>query len=204
VLPGSSADTQELLEWIHSLVVVCPSCRLSQSRRNAVPGEGSPTADIIFVGEAPGAAEDAEGRPFVGASGRLLTEMLAEIGLRREDVFIGSIVKCRPPNNREPKDDEIIACNDYLLGQIALIRPRVIATLGKHAGRTLIDPDLVISRVHGTSFLRDGIHYMPLFHPAYALYNQAQRDVLRADMHKLGQLLSDLGVQHNLSLRSAK
>lgn len=203
MLPEPTADTHELLEWIHSLVIVCPRCRLSQSRRNAVPGEGSPTAALMLVGEAPGTAEDAQGRPFVGASGRLLSELLAEIGLRREDVFIGNVVKCRPPNNREPKDDEIEACNDYLVGQIAAIRPQVIATLGKHAGRTLIDPDFSISRIHGMPLEKHGIHYMPLYHPAYALYNQSQRDVLRADMQKLGQLLTDLGVHRAQPLRRA-
>lgn len=200
--PLSTSEREELLEWTASLIMACPRCRLSQSRRNAVPGEGSSTAELMLVGEGPGTAEDVQGRPFVGTSGRLLTEMLAEIGIRREEVFITNVVKCRPPNNREPQEDEIAACNDYLLGQIAAIQPKVIATLGKHAGQALIDPELSISRVHGRPFMKEGIFFVPLFHPAYALYNQAQRTVLQEDMRALGELLIKQGVK--LSRRQVK
>ena len=193
--PLSASERGELLDWMAELIKVCPRCRLSQSRRNAVPGEGSPQAALMFVGEAPGAAEDSQGRPFVGASGKFLTHMLGEIGIKREDVFITNIVKCRPPENREPKQDEIDACSDYLLGQIATIQPKVIATLGKHSSQALIDPELKISAVHGQPFFKDGIYYVPLFHPAYALYNQSQREVLLEDMRKLGKLLVKSGVE---------
>jgi uracil-DNA glycosylase len=190
---SSSAENEELLEWVKSMILPCTRCPLSQSRRNAVPGEGNPHASLMLVGEAPGASEDAQGRPFVGASGRLLSELLASIGLRREQVFITNVVKCRPPANREPQEDEILACNDFLLSQIALIQPKVIATLGRHAGQTLIASDLSISRSHGRPLYKQGIFFVPLFHPAYALYNQAQREVLKADMLELRKLLIKAG-----------
>ncbi len=148
----------------------------------------------MFVGEAPGAAEDEQGRPFVGAAGQLLTTLLAEIGIRREEVFITNTVKCRPPGNRDPQEDEIAACHDYLLGQIALIQPKVIATLGRHAMHALISPEISISRVHGRHFFQQGIFYIPLFHPAYALHEESRRGVLRGDMRALGRLLAETGV----------
>ena len=183
------SDSAEILEWIHSLVVGCRRCGLSQSRRNTVAGEGNPTADLMLVGEGPGAAEDAQGRPFVGPSGRLLTSLLAEIGVRREEVFITSVVKCRPPANREPREEEIAACRDYLLGQIAAIKPKIIATLGRHAAQALIAPDFSISRSHGKPYFQEGILFVPMFHPAYALHDQSQREVVKEDMQALGNLM---------------
>jgi DNA polymerase len=188
------ADSAEILEWIHSLVVGCRRCSLSQSRRNTVAGEGNPTADLMLVGEAPGAAEDAQGRPFVGPSGRLLTSLLAEIGVRREEVFITSVVKCRPPANREPREEEIAACSDYLLGQIAAIKPKIIATLGRHAAQALIAPDFSISRSHGKPYFQEGILFVPMFHPAYALHDQSQREVVKEDMQALGDLMVKNGL----------
>lgn len=188
------ADSAEILEWIHSLVVGCRRCSLSQSRRNTVAGEGNPTADLMLVGEGPGAAEDAQGRPFVGASGRLLTSLLAEIGVRREEVFITSVVKCRPPANREPREEEIAACSDYLLGQIAAIKPKIIATLGRHAAQALIAPDFSISRSHGKPYFQEGILFVPMFHPAYALHDQSQREVVKEDMQALGDLMVKNGL----------
>ena len=190
----STTDSAEVLEWIHSLVVGCQRCRLSQSRRNAVSGQGNPKADLMFIGEGPGAAEDAQGRPFVGAAGRLLTNLLAEIGVRREEVFITNVVKCRPPGNREPREDEIAACNDYLLGQIAAIKPKIIATLGRHAAQALIAPDFSISRSHGKHYFQQGIFFVPMFHPAYAIYEQSRTDVLKEDMRTLGDLMVKNGL----------
>ncbi len=189
--PLPTAQSADLLEWIHSLVVVCRRCQLSQSRRNAVPGEGNPNASLLLVGEAPGAAEDSQGRPFVGAAGQLLTTLLAEIGVKRTDVFITNVVKCRPPGNRDPQEDEIAACNDYLLGQIGCIRPKVIATLGRHAMHTLVSPDLSISRVHGKHFFQQGIFFIPIFHPAFALHDESRRGLLRDDMRALKRLLNE-------------
>jgi len=189
-----AADGEESLEWIHSLILVCVRCRLSRSRRNAVPGEGDPGASLMLVGEGPGSAEDEQGRPFVGAAGQLLTALLAEIGVRREQVFITNIVKCRPPGNRDPQEDEVNACRDYLLGQISIIKPKVIATLGRHAMHSLISPDLSISRVHGRPFFQQGVFLIPLFHPAYALHDESRRGQLREDMRALGKLLAERGV----------
>jgi DNA polymerase len=148
----------------------------------------------MLDGEGPGAAEDAQGRPFVGASGRLLTSLLAEIGVRREEVFITSVVKCRPPANREPREEEIAACSDYLLGQIAAIKPKIIATLGRHAAQALIAPDFSISRSHGKPYFQEGILFVPMFHPAYALHDQSQREVVKEDMQALGNLMEKNGL----------
>src|ERR671938_2136878 len=138
----------DTLETIAADVRVCPKCRLSQTRTRAVPGEGSPNAEILFIGEGPGFHEDQQGRPFVGAAGQLLVEMLRLIGLRREDVFITNVVRCRPPGNRDPQPDEIAACSEYLSRQTAMIRPRVVVTLGRYSlGRFL--PTARISAVHG-------------------------------------------------------
>jgi DNA polymerase len=155
---------------------------------------GSPHADLMLVGEGPGAAEDEQGKPFVGAAGQLLTTLLAEIGVRREEVFITNVAKCRPPGNRDPQEDEIAACHDYLLAQIAIIKPKVIATLGRHAMKALIFSDHSISQVHGKPFFQQGIFYIPLFHPAYALHDESRRDVLREDMRALGKLLKKSGL----------
>lgn len=197
-----SAQPQEnhaLLDWIRSLVLVCTRCRLSQSRQNAVPGEGNPHAPVMLVGEAPGAAEDSQGKPFVGAAGQLLTTLLAEIGVRREQVFITNVVKCRPPANRDPQDDEIAACREYLSGQIAVIQPRIIATLGRHAMHAIISQEQSISLAHGHPSFRQGIFFLPMFHPAYALHDESRREVVRGDMQALKRLLEESGVNELLA-----
>lgn len=189
------ADVQTrvaMLEEIAAQVRVCPLCRLSLSRRLAVPGEGSPTAEVMFIGEGPGADEDAQGRPFVGAAGRLLNELLAGIGLRREDVFITNIVKCRPPGNHEPLPGEIEACRDYLLGQIAIIGPRVICTLGRIAAQALVDPGFKITREHAQPRRKDGITYVPLYHPAAALHRTGLDQTLHQDMQVLRRILAEI------------
>ena len=144
----------------------------------------------MFVGEAPGGEEDAQGRPFVGAAGRLLTHLLKGIGIDRREVFITNVVKCRPPGNRDPLPEEIAACNDHLLTQIALIMPKVLCTLGRFASQTLIDKRLSISREHGKARRMSGILYVPLYHPAAALHQQGLIDALEADMRELRKILS--------------
>ena len=148
----------------------------------------------MFVGEAPGAVEDETGRPFVGAAGQFLERMLADIGLRREDVFIANINKCRPPGNRDPEPEEIAACNPWLRAQIRVIRPRVICTLGRFAMNTLIAPELQISKAHGQPVEKDGILYLPLFHPAAALHQQALQSTLIADMRAVREALKARGL----------
>jgi DNA polymerase len=143
----------------------------------------------MFVGEGPGGEEDAQGRPFVGAAGRLLTNLLRTIGVDRREVFITNVVKCRPPGNRDPLPEEIEACNEYLLTQIALIKPKIICTLGRFAGQTLIAKGLGISREHGKARRISGILYVPLYHPAAALHQQGLIDALEADFRGLRAIL---------------
>ncbi len=160
---------------------------------NFVPGEGSPDADILFVGEAPGKKEDELGRPFVGAAGKFLTEMLGIIGLKREDVFITNIVKQRPPNNRDPLPEEIEVHWPLLMRQIDIIDPKIIVMLGRHSMSKLLPGLGSISQIHGKPFRRkDGRVYLPLFHPAVALYNASQRDVLISDFKKIPLILKKL------------
>jgi DNA polymerase len=158
-----------------------------------VPGEGSLTAELMFVGEGPGAEEDQQGRPFVGTAGRLLTHLLRSIGIERESVFITNVVKCRPPGNRDPLPEEIGACNDYLLAQIALITPKVICTLGRFAGQTLIEKAMSITREHGRARRMSGILYVPLYHPAAALHKQDLVGALEEDFRKLRAVLEQEG-----------
>ena len=185
-----SSDTAEALEEVHSEIRRCRRCPLSRTRTKAVPGEGAPDASIMFVGEAPGGDEDQQGRPFVGAAGRLLTHLLKTIDLDRPAVFITNVVKCRPPGNRDPSPEEIDACNDHLLAQIALITPKVICTLGRFAAQTLIDKSLSISRQHGKPRRLSGILYVPLYHPAAALHQARLIDSLEADMRQLRDILA--------------
>lgn len=151
---------------------------------HTVPGTGSLDADLLFIGEAPGAREDAIGEPFVGAAGKFLAEMLATIGMQRSDIFITNMVKWRPPNNRDPEPDEIAECLPFLLAQVALIQPALIITLGRHAMNYFL-PGLKISEVHGKPFRKEGQIYLPLFHPAAALYNGALRDTLKQDFLRI-------------------
>jgi len=157
---------------------VCPD--LAKTAKHLVPGEGNPDADIMFVGEAPGKKEDETGRPFVGAAGRFLDELLLSIGLRREDVFITSILKYRPPNNRDPKPHEKDAFWPYLLAQIEVIQPKLIVALGRH-GANCFFPDLKIGEEHGRPREWDGYTFLPLYHPAAALYNGGMRQTLIDD-----------------------
>ena len=146
----------------------------------------------MFVGEAPGEQEDVQGRPFVGAAGKLLTELLASIGLRREDVYITNIVKCRPPNNRPPRKDESAACRPYLDRQLALIHPSVICPMGNSAIHALIDSDESVTALHGIPFEVGSITYFPMYHPAAALYTLGLRRVMEEDFKKLKRLLNSI------------
>lgn len=183
----------EQLEQLAKKIRVCTRCDLSQSRTIAVPGEGSPQAVIMFIGEAPGAVEDKTGRPFVGASGRFLNSMLADIGLAREDVFIANVNRCRPPENRDPLPAEIEACQPWMREQIHIIRPKVICTLGRFAMNTLIDPKLKITKDHGKPIEKGGILFIPLFHPAAALHRESLRETLIEDMRAMRDLLIERG-----------
>jgi len=184
--------TDDSLELISGEVISCMKCRLSETRRNAVPGEGSSSTKIVFVGEAPGEQEDNQGRPFVGAAGKLLTELIQSIDLRREEVFITNTVKCRPPNNRPPRKDELATCRSYLDRQLKLIHPRAVCPLGNSAIRALLNSNESVTELHGMPFEKDGITYFPMYHPAAALYTFTLRKVMEEDFRKLRGVLDSL------------
>jgi uracil-DNA glycosylase family 4 len=173
----------------------CIRCRLSQGRTQVVFGVGNPHADVMFIGEGPGYHEDRQGEPFVGVAGQLLTRLLAEVGLRREDVYIANVVKCRPPGNRDPLPDEIESCRPYLEGQLELIRPRLIVTLGNFATRVMLDRQVSISRVRGERFTVEGRTVIPTFHPAAVLHgggeSGAQMAALRSDFRTIRSVLEE-------------
>ena len=190
---------EEALALVAKRVAECERCKYLPNQ-NPVPGEGSPDAQIMFIGEAPGAKENETGRPFVGAAGKFLEEMLNSIGLERQDVFIANVIKYQPPGNRDPLPDEINFQLPFLLKQIAIIKPRLICFLGRHALNAVL-PGLswpvtsdklplsskpaTISQVHGELIEQKGQHYLPLYHPAAALYNGGMRDTLLADFAKI-------------------
>jgi uracil-DNA glycosylase len=173
----------------------CTRCRLAKGRTQVVFGVGNPHAGLMFIGEGPGYYEDKQGEPFVGAAGQLLTRLLGEIGLRREDVYICNTVKCRPPGNRDPMPDEIEACRPYLVGQLENIRPRVIVTLGNFATRVILDRQVSISRVRGQRFTIDGRTVIPTFHPAAVLHgggeSGSQMNALRSDFRLIREVLDE-------------
>lgn len=180
----SGASEWPSLEAVEAVVRTCRKCRLCEGRTNAVPGEGPSAAAIMFIGEGPGFNEDQQGRPFVGRAGKLLGEMLETVPLKRADVYVTNVVKCRPPDNRDPEPDEVAACRPYLEAQIALIRPRVIATLGRHSMERFF-PDGKISRDHGRILKWRDMVVFPLYHPAAALRSRAVMEALAADFKRL-------------------
>lgn len=177
------------LEVLYSRIVGCQDCNLCQTRTRAVPGEGPPDAEIMFVGEGPGFNEDQQGRPFVGAAGKFLEEMLASIGLQRPDVYITNVLKCRPPNNRDPLPDEVEACRKHLLRQIELIDPKLIVTLGRFSLSWFFPRDS-ISKAHGQLRRLGDRHYFHLYHPAAALHAGNLRQVIKDDFSKIPAALA--------------
>lgn len=190
---GTDPRTIELERYHREEVAVCTRCALAAGRTNVVLGSGHPDAELLFVGEAPGYHEDQQGIPFVGAAGKLLAQMLAGIGIAREDVFIANVLKCRPPDNRDPRPDEIASCEPHLFRQITLIRPLLVCTLGNFATKLLSGRPDGISRVHGRELPitvggREVLLY-PLFHPAAALYARATMGTLEEDFARIPALL---------------
>ncbi len=179
------------LAEIAAEVRVCTACELHRGRTRAVPGEGPVNAEIFFIGEGPGRNEDETGRPFVGPAGQLLEELLGAIGLTRDDVFIGNVVKCRPPGNRDPRPEEIAACAGYLDRQLALLQPKLVATLGRFSMEKFF-PGAKITRVHGKAERQGQRVVIPLFHPAYVLRNTAAMPDAIRDMQRLPRLLERL------------
>ena len=181
------------LAVLHQEIRACTRCPLWHTRLNAVPGAGPADAAVMIVGEAPGRQEDAQGRPFVGAAGRVLADLLAEAGLQREEVFITNVVKSHPTDrkggsNRAPRRDEVAACLPWLQQQLALIRPRLVVALGTHALQAFLSGKK-ISRVHGRPFQHDGLTVLPLYHPAAALYG-VRKEILQRDMRKVRRVLA--------------
>jgi DNA polymerase len=175
--------TGKTLEEIAGQIRVCSACPLHAARKNTVPGEGNPNhPDILFVGEGPGADEDAQGRPFVGAAGQLLDKMIEAMGYKRSEVFIANLVKCRPPGNRVPLPEEMNACVPYLKAQIALIRPKIIVALGKTAVQGLLEEEVAITKFRGTWCTYKGIDLMPTYHPAYLLRSPGKKGEAWADL----------------------
>jgi DNA polymerase len=188
----SLKERQAAMEKIAAEIRICEKCQLHKGRTKAVPGDGRFNAEILFVGEGPGFHEDQQGLPFVGASGKYLEQLLELIGLSRKDVFITNIVRCRPPQNRDPERVEIEACEPYLDRQIALIQPKIIATLGRYSMAKFF-PDGKISKIHGIAKKsEEGRIYYPLFHPAAVLRNPALREPMEEDFKRMKKLLEEL------------
>jgi len=178
------------LESLRNEVLNCKRCSLHKTRHNVVFGSGNPKAGLMFIGEAPGQDEDLQGLPFVGRAGQLLTKIIEAMGLKREDVYIANILKCRPPNNRIPLPAEIAACEENVKKQAGLIKPKVICTLGKFASQTLLKTETTISVLRGHFQEYNGIKVMPTFHPAYLLRNPADKKLVWADMKKVMKQLN--------------
>jgi uracil-DNA glycosylase len=188
---GENACMPSSLEDLAQQITGCEACGLSRGRTKAVPGEGPARPTLLFIGEAPGANEDKQGRPFVGQAGALLEQLLAAIDLRRTDVFITNIVKCRPPENRDPLPGEVSACVGYLQQQIELLNPRMIVTLGRYSMAHFF-PKESISRVHGVPRQKDALTIFPMYHPAAALHQPSLKAQLEADMRKIPAALARL------------
>lgn len=177
------------LSELYEEIAVCQRCQLAKYRTRAVPGEGKEDAGIMFIGEAPGWHEDQQGRPFVGPAGLYLDQLLASISLRREQVYIANVIKCRPQGNRDPLPAEILACRHWLECQIELIRPKMIVTLGRYS-MAMFFPGKSISKIHGTVQKQDNIIYFAMYHPAAALHQQSLRRAIEEDMRKIPQFLA--------------
>ncbi len=193
---GTAAERRDELKAVWHQAQACTKCpQLASTRQTVVFGSGNADADLMFIGEAPGANEDRQGLPFVGQAGRLLDTLLEEIGLTRADVFVANVLKCRPPGNRDPLPQEIDACQDYLFRQLELIEPRVVCTLGNFSAKLLRgDPATGITRLHGRDEIRRigprRVRLYPIYHPAAALYTPKMLETLRADFARLPELLA--------------
>jgi uracil-DNA glycosylase family 4 len=188
---SGQADQKALLAEMAAIVTACQKCRLAKTRTNVVYGTGNPNADLMFIGEAPGRDEDLKGEPFVGRAGQLLTDIIKAMKLTRDDVYIANVIKCRPPENRNPEADELEECRPFIRRQIEIIRPKVIVTLGRFALQSLMERDYAISGARGQWLEYDGVKVMPTYHPAYLLRNPAAKKDVWADMKKV---MAELGI----------
>ena len=177
------------LSELYQEIALCQQCEIAKYRTKIVPGEGPEDAEIMFIGEAPGWHEDQQGRPFVGPAGKYLDELLASINLKREQVYIANVIKCRPQGNRDPLPTEILNCRQWLERQIESIHPKMVVTLGRYS-MALFFPGKSISKIHGTALKQDGIIYYAMYHPAAALHQQSLRQTIQVDMLKIPSLLA--------------
>jgi len=176
----------ENLSALEKSIQGCTICKLHGERKNIVFGDGPPQAELMFVGEGPGADEDIQGKPFVGRAGKLLNKIIAAMGFTREEVYIGNVVKCRPPDNRTPESDEIVACSPFLFKQIAIIKPKIICTLGLPATQTILQTNKPMKELRGKFFLVQGIKVLPTYHPAYVLRSPSiARPLVWEDVQKI-------------------
>ncbi len=189
--PANNKENMSVLTELYKEIGVCRRCDLYKTATRAVPGEGPEDARIMFIGEGPGRNEDLQGRPFVGAAGKFLDQLINSIGLKREQVYITNVVKHRPPENRDPLPSEIAACSIWLDRQIEIINPRIIVTLGRHSMARYF-PNKSISKIHGTYEKRNGVIYFAMYHPAAALHQEKLRQEIERDMLKIGDLLVEL------------
>jgi DNA polymerase len=188
VVEDSEAKT--LLGELEAIAVVCVKCKLAKSRTQVVYGVGNPNADLMFIGEAPGRDEDLKGEPFVGRAGQLLTDIIKAMKLTRDDVYIANVIKCRPPENRNPESDELEACHPYIQRQVEIIQPKVIVTLGRFALQSLTGKAYGISSARGNWLDYNGVKVMPTYHPAYLLRTPSAKKEVWADMKKVMEQLS--------------
>ena len=184
------------IDSVRSQVISCVKCSLSKTRTNAVPGKGNPKAEILFIGEAPGRNEDLKGEPFVGSAGKILSEALESSGLSRDDFYITNVVKCRPPNNRIPLQEEKDACNQYLAKELEIIKPKIICIMGNTAYGSLLNGDS-ITKNRGKIIEKDGQRYFLTIHPAAVIYNQELKSILKDDMKTLVETLDRLKKDKN-------
>lgn len=184
-LPGVVEGERPTLDQIRRELGDCRRCKLCDGRKNLVFGSGNPRAELVFVGEGPGADEDAQGVPFVGAAGQLLTKMIEAMGFHRDDVYICNVVKCRPPGNRNPEPDEVAACEPFLRSQLKAVQPKAIVALGKFAAQTLLRDTTPITKMRGNWREYEGIQLMPTFHPAYLLRQPAEKKKAWEDLQQV-------------------
>ena len=175
---------------LYQQIALCHKCDIAKLRTKVVPGEGAENAEIMFIGEAPGWHEDQQGRPFVGQAGQFLDKLLASINLNRQQVYIANVIKCRPPDNRDPLPTEIQNCCHWLDSQIEIIKPKMIVTLGRYSMARYF-PGKTISKIHGTAVKRDNVIYFAMYHPAAALHQQSLRQDIEADMRKIPKLIAE-------------
>jgi len=179
------------LQDFYEQIKDCQNCALAASRTQVVFGDGNPHAEIMFVGEAPGFHEDRIGKPFVGAAGKLLDQLLGEIGIERRDIYIANVIKCRPPQNRNPRVEEIESCKPFLLKQIELIRPKIICTLGNFSTQLLLGRKVGITKVRGQAFERGSYMVVPMLHPAAALHRESMLEAVKGDFQNLRKILDE-------------